>query len=379
MKNNVVSHKKNVVNMRLLQSSQAFIRNYSPPDYLLDGILQRRYLYALTGQTTSGKTAVLLLLAAYVALNKGAFGGRELGHGRVLYLAGENPDDVRMRWIAMADRMGFDPNDIDVYWVEGRHSLKQNIDLIKQEVRRIGDVVLVIVDTAAAYFEGDGPGGDENSNVDAGMYARRLRTLTTLAGGPTVIVSCHPTKNAQAKEELVPRGGSAFLFEVDGNLTAIRNDTFVELHQNGRKWRGPEFLDPIMFEVVRDVTTPKLVDSKDRMLITVIAKELTSSEYREKQQEIYSDENAVLIVMARTPDASVAEIAQACGWFFKDGVTPYRSKVQRVHRSLEKSKLIKKARGGRYELTPEGEKTVKKLGTGSGTGDATDTDDQEAK
>jgi hypothetical protein len=188
-------------------------------------------------------------------------------------------------------------------------------------VEQIGGVVLIIVDTAAAYFEGagEGTGGGENDNVDAGAYARRLRILTTLSGGPTLIVSCHPTKNADARDELVPRGGSAFLFEVDGNLTAINNDTFIEFHQNGREWRGPEFLDPIMFEVMRDATTPKLVDSKGRLISTVMVKELTRTEHREKQQVMYSDENAVLIAMHETPDASLADIARACGWLTKGG------------------------------------------------------------
>ena len=40
----------------------------------------------------------------------------------------------------------------------------------------------VIVDTAAAYNGGD----DENSNNQAGAYARQLRTLTNLPGGPCV-------------------------------------------------------------------------------------------------------------------------------------------------------------------------------------------------
>ena len=45
--------------------------------------------------------------------------GRSLGNldvekGRVLYLAGENPDDVRGRWIAMAERLAFDIDGIPV-------------------------------------------------------------------------------------------------------------------------------------------------------------------------------------------------------------------------------------------------------------------------
>jgi hypothetical protein len=56
----------------------------------------------------------------------------------------------RMRWVAMADHMNFDPHKINVHFIAGRLSIKENIDLIKREVEQIGGVVLIIVDTAAA-------------------------------------------------------------------------------------------------------------------------------------------------------------------------------------------------------------------------------------
>jgi RecA-family ATPase len=158
----------------------------------------------------------MLLIAALVATDKGMLGGHGLGAGRVLYLAGENPDDIRMRWIAMSEHLGFDPDDIEVHFIDGRPSLIENVESITREVEELGGVVLIIIDTAAAYFEGT----DENSNVESGEYARRLRELTKLKGGPCVVVNCHPTKNA-GEEGLVPRGGGAFLFEVDGNLTSV--------------------------------------------------------------------------------------------------------------------------------------------------------------
>ena len=42
-----------------------------------------------------------------------------------------------------------------------------------------------------------------------------------MPGEPCVIVACHPVKNA-SDDNLIPRGGGAFLNEVDGNLTATR-------------------------------------------------------------------------------------------------------------------------------------------------------------
>src|SRR5262249_6667315 len=122
------------------------------------------------------------------------------------------------------------------------------------EIELIGDVGLIIVDTSAAYFEGDA----ENDNKQHGDHARRLRGLTALPGRPCVIAACHPVKNA-ADDNLIPRGGGAFLNEVDGNLTARTTDGGVEVHTQG-KFRGPDFA-PLHFQL-RTVTHERLKDLK---------------------------------------------------------------------------------------------------------------------
>src|SRR5262245_9201800 len=51
----------------IIQSSADFVRGFVPPNYVVVGLIQRRFLYSLTGQTGSGKTAVTLRLTASVA------------------------------------------------------------------------------------------------------------------------------------------------------------------------------------------------------------------------------------------------------------------------------------------------------------------------
>jgi hypothetical protein len=48
----------------LTQSSAEFAAALSPPDFLIDGVLQRRFLYCLTAQTGTGKTAIALFFSA---------------------------------------------------------------------------------------------------------------------------------------------------------------------------------------------------------------------------------------------------------------------------------------------------------------------------
>lgn len=119
---------------RLLQSSAQFTGSFVPPDPLISGILQRRFIYALTGHTGRGKTAIALLFAANVALGR-RLGDLDVEKGRVLVLAGENPTDAKMRWIALSQQMQFDRNEIDVHWIEGVFKISDAFEQCPEDSR----------------------------------------------------------------------------------------------------------------------------------------------------------------------------------------------------------------------------------------------------
>ena len=50
-----------------LKTAKEFIKGFTPPDYLVDGVLQRGYFYTLTAKTGHGKTAVGLLVGVCTA------------------------------------------------------------------------------------------------------------------------------------------------------------------------------------------------------------------------------------------------------------------------------------------------------------------------
>lgn len=243
-------------------SSADFVSGFVPPDYHIDGIAQAGFLYALTAGTGTGKTAVLLALTASTALGA-PLCGREVRKGRVVYFAGENPDDVRMRWLAMAHHVGFDPAEMDVHFIAGTFSIPAAVARIELDVERLGGADMIVVDTSAAYFQGD----DENGNTALGKHARDLRALTELPGKPAVLVACHPTKNPDPAN-LQPRGGGAFIAEIDGNLTLTKDAGLAKLHWQV-KHRGADF-SPLYF-ALETVTAPMLVDSKGRSVPTVMA------------------------------------------------------------------------------------------------------------
>ena len=224
---------------RLLQSSKDFVADFQPPDYLIDGLLQRRYVYALTAPTGNGKTCVVLRIAAHIARGI-PLGDIEVERGRVLFFAGENPDDVRSRWIMLCEKMELDPDEMDVFFLAGVHPLdnKKIRAQINAEAAEHGPFSLLIVDTSAAFYTGN----DENDNVQLGAHARMLRSFVNLPGGPTVLVTCHPTKHPDF-ENLLPRGGGSFLAEIDGNLVVLKDAAKVNLTVTTHgKFRGPEFM-----------------------------------------------------------------------------------------------------------------------------------------
>ncbi len=333
----------------LLLSAAQFISGFRPPEYLIDGILQQSYLYSLTARTGHGKTAVDMYMGQAVARGL-PFHGKPTKQGSVLFLAGENPDDVRARFLVLADHEGFDPSTIPFYFVDGVIDIAASLPRIRAEAANIPNLALTIVDTAAAYFRGD----DGNNNSQQGEYARLLRQLTFLPGKPACLVNCHPVKNA-SKDNLLPVGGGAFLNEVDGNLTLWSNaEKQATLHWQG-KFRGPEF-EPMAFEM-KTVESEKVVDANGALMPSVVAAPISELilEHGERSQE--DDENLVLKIIAASPRASMNQIATTAKFVSENG-RPQKSKVQRIITRLLDDKLVEKHRGNKYRPTKKGKREI---------------------
>jgi hypothetical protein len=333
---------------RLVLSSAEFIATFECPDPLIEGIIMRKFIYAITGHVSKGKTAAALLFAAHIGLGK-MLGNLEVEQGRVLYLAGENYVDIQMRWIAMAQQMDFDPATIPVYFRPGRFKLSGKMDQLRREVAELGDVDFIVVDGSTAFFEGD----DENSNAQAAAHAVRLRELTTLKGEPSVLVLCHPPKNA-GDDNLQPRGAGAMIAEWDGNLTATKDGSVTTIHWQ-IKIRGPDFT-PFSF-LLRTVTHERLVSKTGKLMPTVIAEPLTEAREEEMRKIARNEEDLALKEIGNHPHSSQADIARHLGWLNQKGEIQ-KAKVHRIVKELKKQKLIEENRAG-LALTEKGNKAVK--------------------
>jgi hypothetical protein len=335
---------------RRILTGTDFVGSFVPPNWLIDGIVQRGRLYACTSLTGHGKTAVWLYNACMIQA------GRKIGHleaepGNVLILAGENPEDLKARALGMARAFNLASKQLPYVLPATFPITEVEAEALRRDIAALGvPFALIIADTAASFF----PGDDENSNVQAGQYARTMRTLTTCNGNPAVVLLSHPVKNA-SRDNLLPRGGGAFINELDGNLTlwADQDGETTALHWHG-KIRGPDF-DPLTFRL--KTTTTGHQDSKGHDVVTIIAQPIDDIEASYQAAQTIANEDAVLHTLHDNPDWSWNAIATALGWI-NDDSKPERWRVQRALKSLEREKLMRNFRR-KWSLTDAGKKAVK--------------------
>jgi hypothetical protein len=336
-----------------IQTSAEFVADFVPPEYIVDGTMQRGRFYTLTAPTGHGKTAVMLYGAAAIAMGD-SFAGRETEQGDVLILAGENPDDVRARWIATLEYYQIDPRACRVRFVAGTFSIRQDLDLLRAKAAECENLVLVVIDTFAAYFDGD----DENSNAQALDFARVARKVTAFPSRPAVVMPTHPVKNA-TRQNLTPKGGSSLLNECDGNLTLWNEEGVLTLHWQG-KFRSAEF-EPLKFEFEK-YTSDRLKDKHGRLIPTILAKPIMETRAHQIAVQTLSDEDKLLLNIKTYPAQSIADRAIEIGLKMRDG-SPYKSRVQKLLGRLRQQKLIRQFRTN-WEITKEGERAVEMIENG---------------
>lgn len=338
----------------MVQRADEFTADFVAPEYIVDGVIQRGRVYTLTAPTGSGKTAVMLYAATSVATGTD-FCEREVEHGDVLFMAGENPDDVRARVIATMEFYQINPANCRLHFIAGTFSIRADMERLRVEAAKLPNLILVVIDTFAAYFDGD----DENSNAQALDFARLVRKIAAFDAKPAVIMPAHPVKNA-TKANLTPKGGSSLLNEVDGNLTLWNDGGMLSMHWQG-KFRGPEF-EPLRFEMER-YETAKLADSNGRIMPTILAKPLLETRALQIATEALTLEDRLLLSVDDQPALSARDRCVTVGLVSKAGKASTGT-FSRVMKRMAEQKLIRRFRTN-WELTKDGEKAVEMIRNGT--------------
>lgn len=320
-----------------------FVASIEPPVWIVDKIIQRSYLYALTALTNHGKTAVATALALAVCAGD-RFAGQETEPGRVLYLCGENPEDFKLRLRGAMQSMSLKPDRLagkfTVFPVADRLAgLRETLT----EQAAVNGYSLVVADTSAAYFSYE----EENDNIAARSHAQDLRWLITLPGAPAVLALCHPTKNAQ-QDAMLPRGGSGFLNEIDCNLTLWKDDDTATLSYT--KVRGPGF-QPTQFALER-VHVTGVLDAKGRTMETIVASHINDSTAQQRFDGLEADEIAIMNSIGMLV-LSVADIARRSDMMLTNS-EPNKNRVFRRLSGLKERGMVEQTTAKKYQTTKKG-------------------------
>ena len=323
-----------------------FLAEKAVVEFTIDDVLKRGWLYSFTGYTGSGKTGIAVNIALHVATAKPLAGHETLGEP-VLYIASENPDDVRNRFhAALAD--GRWPQNVSdkIFIVDQSFLLEKKISDLEQIIES-RKPCLVIVDTDQAISLS----GKDNEN-DNGVrieHAKRLRKLCAKNSRPTVLDLCHPS-NAN-KDKPTPRGGSSFLSEIDGNIYCTAKGEITTVCSDENKFRGNPF--QLRFSKV-GVKHPAIIDSKGREISTPVFAPINTLTETPHPKD---DRLLALEIMKTQPERSQTEWAIELNWLTGKG-EPNKSKISKVLKGLSCDGLVVKE-GVKYRLTPKGKALLK--------------------
>ena len=191
-------------------------------EWLVRGLIPKRMVVLAGGAREVGKSTMMLELAVAVALHEpgATWLGQPLNpsacQGVAVLLTGEDTDAVinsRLEYLDPEDRAA----GIVVYALDGRP-----LGEIAEEIARMPNVSLIVVDPARRYIQ-----GDEDGSGGVNDFFATLETMVQRTGA-TVVVVHHLTKNAkpanlqQVRESI--RGSSVFLDRPRVVLGCFRRD-----------------------------------------------------------------------------------------------------------------------------------------------------------
>ena len=309
-----------------IQSSADFLSDLSPAVYVVDGVLAERRCLSLTGYAGHGKTTLALHLAIQVATG-GLFGGMECEQGSCLILAGENPDNVKWQYASALAAQGY-KHDLPIHFLPGHFQLSAYLDDLIQKANSIPNLRLVVIDSLQAFFEGE----NDNGNVEMMEAARRFRRLSEIPAGPAVIVIAHPAGKRPDKTNIVPRGGSSFGNEFDGNLTVWAEPDGTQTFHHTEKFRGAPF-EPLSF-IMEDREFPHLIDHKGRALRLKVSRQQLMMEQASAAQKMENRDREAINAIENNPHITQRLLAEA--------LRVSKSTADRIMQNLKDEKLVRR-------------------------------------
>ncbi len=186
-------------------------------DWLIKGVLPKGELGVLFGASGSGKTFVALDLAFTIARGV-AWRERRTARGRVVVIAAEGGAGVGKRGEAYAQYHNFNlrgMNDLQVITAAPNFLDSDDISEVIAEIKNIGPVDLIVIDTLAQVT----PGANENTSEDMGRALANLKLLHDATAAMNLVVH-HAGKDLSKGS----RGWSGLKAAADVQIEVIRHD-----------------------------------------------------------------------------------------------------------------------------------------------------------
>jgi AAA domain len=304
----------------VIEGSQ-FANEYVALDFLVDNIIEEGRLYALTAPTGTGKTAVALSIAEAVAMGV-SYAGNVTKQSQVLFLAGENPEDVRVRLMALYERNPQLKASGNIHFIAGTFNIASKMDWMVNYLKDHPKIRIVFVDTAQAFYTGK----ESNNNTEQVAFAKGFRKINAL--GVAVVIMAHPVKNP-TKDRNEPYGGGGFANEIDGNIALWKDDSGAVEFYWCKKFRGSFESFKLRLDVVESSTAK---NTKGDSRSTVLASVISDDEVNAMNKKTTEDDSATFSLVKNNSQLKANDIAKEMQWNRSDK----RPDPARAQRSLDR-------------------------------------------
>lgn len=170
-------------------SADEIFRNYKPARWLIDGFIQEDSISLFFGESTAGKSFVVIDMSCCIATGRN-WNGFEVASGPVFYIAGEGFGGFCRRLRAWEIMNNASIKEAPLFFSERPAALmdaasaKEVIAAVKELTNANGKPALIVVDTLHRNFGG----GDENSAADFGLFLNHIDVMRIELGVAVVIV-----------------------------------------------------------------------------------------------------------------------------------------------------------------------------------------------
>ena len=210
--------------------------NYAPPDFLVEGLIERDTLGLVFGDPGCGKSFLAVDLALSVATGH-PFHDAPVKKGAVFYIAGEGHNGLVRRFHAWAVERGQSLDGVSLFKSECAAQFldKQSAQSVEHAISQLagqhGRPAMVVVDTLARNF---GP-GDENATKEMSAFVAAMDKLRNAWPGCVILIIHH--SGHQDKER--GRGSMALKAALDFEYRLTKNMHTIRLTNTKMKDAEP--------------------------------------------------------------------------------------------------------------------------------------------